>query len=1058
MQHFFDQLLIRAATIDELLSDDFEALPGQKQDTARATERLAAWCRAASSGDWSLFSRRLACDGFEVTDVLSKFSTVRRSSSAPIPLWLNDAIWILDALEGSFPESCKLSESQPIAFEDLFAPLVEEADKRFWASSPTEIASWMTATARTRLRSRLLEQLSDLAAPALYDGFLRYDSPLPAGDPSCQPKTAKYHCFITDMRAGGLRRLFDQKPVLLRLIATLTRHWLDTSTEFTTRLQNDGDIIRDRLLSASTVFQVTDICQGLSDPHNGGHSVSIVTFEDGTKILYKPKDLGPDAAFEQMIGRMNHAGAPIDLRAPLVIARDGYGWTEFIEHCGCHNENEFSRFFHRAGAWLAIFHSLSGADMHYENIIASGDHPIPIDLEMILQGSFDDAKRPDTEGVAFETALKKIENSVSTVGLVRAYATFAESLQYVRQKRANSFEASRVWAHVNTDDMRPEQSRVPLERAHLPHVGGRYCDIVPFIADFTLGFELFSQFLQRYSRDYEADFESFARVKIRRVMFPTRFYYGLLERLSDYRTMHDGIIWSVQADFLVRLVDWDLDEDPLWPLQFSQRRALWELNVPYFFTFSDGSVLFDEHGPLVSLNETPGLKRAFERLSALTPEEIVWQSDVIKQETSMLMEAVVKDDPSRASVPFSSEDTRRNFFLAESTRIADEISNLSIRADGSSAWIGIDRLRDSEAVQLVPLSNNLYAGTIGIALFFAAHAKVTGSEKSAEMAISAISNLRRKLRSKNAPRMARFIGTGGIAGLGSIVFGFASISQCLGDAALLEDAQTAANLFTEDLIIADCERTIIDGNAGGLLALLKLYRVTGDKDALHSAIRCGEHLLSQRRVGDEGRRTWPVDIGGNHALNGMSHGAAGFSYAFASLHDAAGRAEFAQAAHECIAFETVSFDAEKANWPDLTGAKPTWPAQWCHGAAGIGLARAATFQMKGFDTDAIAGDIRRAFCGVEKRWPNSLDTLCCGTLGVIEFCDEAGLVLDLPNHRSLASERLFAIATAAVRSGDYRWNSGARRFNLGLFRGLAGVGYTMLRRLDSSLPNVLTLQ
>ena len=43
----------------------------------------------------------------------------------------------------------------------------------------------------------------------------------------------------------------------------------------------------------------------------------------------------------------------------------------------------------------------------------------------------------------------------------------------------------------------------------------------------------------------------------------------------------------------------------------------------------------------------------------------------------------------------------------------------------------------------------------------------------------------------------------------------------------------------------------------------------------------------------------------------------------------------------------------------------------------------------------------------------------------------------------------------AAASGDYRWNVGKRQFNLGLFRGLAGVGYTLLRQADRSLPNVL---
>src|SRR6516165_9808770 len=55
----------------------------------------------------------------------------------------------------------------------------------------------------------------------------------------------------------------------------------------------------------------------------------------------------------------------------------------------------------------------------------------------------------------------------------------------------------------------------------------------------------------------------------------------------------------------------------------------------------------------------------------------------------------------------------------------------------------------------------------------------------------------------------------------------------------------------------------------------------------------------------------------------------------------------------------------------------------------------------------------------------------------------------------LAAQRLAAVLASAAANGDYRWNSGKRQFNLGLFRGLAGVGYTVLRRIDRSLPNVL---
>ena len=58
MDAFYERLLVRAATFDELLSDDFEPLPGEKTEAGLAGARLAAWCRSCASGDWSLFDRR----------------------------------------------------------------------------------------------------------------------------------------------------------------------------------------------------------------------------------------------------------------------------------------------------------------------------------------------------------------------------------------------------------------------------------------------------------------------------------------------------------------------------------------------------------------------------------------------------------------------------------------------------------------------------------------------------------------------------------------------------------------------------------------------------------------------------------------------------------------------------------------------------------------------------------------------------------------------------------------------------------------------------------------
>jgi lantibiotic modifying enzyme len=107
------------------------------------------------------------------------------------------------------------------------------------------------------------------------------------------------------------------------------------------------------------------------------------------------------------------------------------------------------------------------------------------------------------------------------------------------------------------------------------------------------------------------------------------------------------------------------------------------------------------------------------------------------------------------------------------------------------------------------------------------------------------------------------------------------------------------------------------------------------------------------------------------------------------------------------------------------------------------------------DSELLATDIGNALAGVERGWPGPIDTLCCGTLGSIEFFCEAGDALARDDLRELASRRLMTVLDSAAHAGDYRWNTGKRQFNLGFFRGLAGIGYTVLRQVDGSLPNVL---
>jgi type 2 lantibiotic biosynthesis protein LanM len=1065
MDAFYEGLIVGAATIDELLSDDFEALPGQKNDADLAARRLAAWCRSCASGDWSLFGRRLERDRLSIAQVLERFATVRRRASALPPPWIEDAIWIEAALQS--PNTKPIAgpgQSEPCAFEHLFTPVVERAEARLWSGIDARAFDNLNESARACRRLSLLKQLSGLCTAALYERFAkaRTTGELPAD--TAQPRqatgTSHYDQFVAEMKAGGFRRLFEEKPVLLRLMATLTRQWIETSREFVVRLDADLPAIRRNILQTGAASRVAMIEDNLSDPHNNGHSVLIVGFEDGARIVYKPKDLRLDVVWHALIERLNRADPPIALKAVRALARDGYGWTEFIDHTGCANQDGCERFFRRAGAWLALLHLFATTDMHQENMIAAGDHPVLIDLETILQPTAEEHKIQDPEGQAFDAAMEIVGNSVMMVGLLPAYGRSVDNNVFAMGGMTSDWNSRTVltWTNINSDAMRPAKSKEEGgPTPNLPHIDGRYAKFGDHIESFVAGFEDYAKFLLRRNGNINL-FDGFAGLPVRKVVRPTRFYHILLQRLKNHRTMDDGVMWSAQVDFTARLSEWDKDTDPIWPLQRAERSALAALNIPHFVSPSDGDAISDATGISIRTEATPGMDRARTRVRNFDEKEIAWQAEIIRENTLAARTAATAA-AGAAKEALSSDATAaptKDIFRAEADKIAAELARHAIRRGPGAAWIGLDWLGDSEFFQLVCLGPDFYNGASGIAVFLAAHAAVTGSKSSEDLALAAVAYLRKNLQSRNAPRMVRSLGIGGATGLGSIVYVLAVMAKSLRNGDLLTDAHEAAKLFSDELIAADKQLDVMGGSAGAILGLLRLYRDTQSGDVLQRAVKCGEHLLGQSRLGPEGRRSWVGQGSGQQGLNGMSHGAAGFAYALASLSAATGREDFARAAAECIAFENSSYDAERHNWPDLrVSGKPSWPCQWCHGAPGIGLARLATAKRAGIDAKLLTTDIANAAEGVERSRPGQVDTLCCGTLGKIEFFCEAGSALDRDNLRELGSRHLMAVLERAAATGDYRWNSGKQQFNLGLFRGLSGVGYTLLRRVDASLPNVL---
>src|SRR5207302_77510 len=184
---------------------------------------------------------------------------------------------------------------------------------------------------------------------------------------------------------------FREYPVLARQIVNCLDHWLSASLEFVERWCADWPAIRSSFSPGADPGPLVGIQADAGDSHRGGRSVLIARCRSGLQVVYKPKSLAVDQHFQELLGWLNERGASPAFRQLKILDRGSYGWEEFVAAASCSSAAELERFYLRQGGYLALLYALAAADFHYENLIAVGEHPVLIDLEVLLQPHMLDA-------------------------------------------------------------------------------------------------------------------------------------------------------------------------------------------------------------------------------------------------------------------------------------------------------------------------------------------------------------------------------------------------------------------------------------------------------------------------------------------------------------------------------------------------------------------------------------------------------------------------------------------------------------------------------------------
>ena len=313
------EIIERASTIDERLGDDF--VPAESGDAALAERRLETWSQALGKGDWDRLRRRLAWDGLDPESVRPALGPVCLREGVPLPEWsklLAEALRLAPTErqeDEAWPtEMGFLDAEDALPFEEVLAPFVLVARERL-AGRMAAFGNLLSAPARAALERSLLRSLSYVSDEILLTEFEtmrgREQSSWDRLFALAQEPLGRslYRQFVHRLGEGRMARLLKQYPVLARHMGTISQLWVEAGAEFLGRLEADMSELERLFGDDEELGNVVELKPSLSDPHRGGRSVIALTFASGRKLVYKPKDMGTEAAYHRLLAWLNERGA-----------------------------------------------------------------------------------------------------------------------------------------------------------------------------------------------------------------------------------------------------------------------------------------------------------------------------------------------------------------------------------------------------------------------------------------------------------------------------------------------------------------------------------------------------------------------------------------------------------------------------------------------------------------------------------------------------------------------------------------------------------------------------
>ena len=861
-------------------------------------------------------------------------------------------------------------------------------------------------------RGLLFSRLKDLVQPVLdtwLDEALTRINPAAALSPyfvSAEDREKAEQETVRRVMSTG-KDPFAVYPLLRQDADRIGKNFRSFLQSFLRRLSEHSDRISTELLNGRPAGRLISLSASGADSHLHGRSALRVECEGGV-FYYKPRDSRIDRLYAEIVA----AFCPECTRSPKVVCGDSYGFIECMKTAPIRNREEAAAYYRNFGALTALFRFLGTSDMHYENILACGVHPVAIDLETLL------TPVPDPYNGCEISSVEEM-NPVWRDILFSTQGTLVLPMMLQGKVQISP---------LLCDSLETAQCLPVLEEKRIPLYG--------YEEEFLSGFDrMYDRLLSR--RGELAEMVRKAESMSARFVMRASAYYSVM--LKEMHSPEGGVSAENRAKILEDLKSHFKDHPEYLPLTEWERACLEEGDIPYFsFQAGKRALYGDPQGDRLmdGYFKMTALDRCILALEHSGPREKQFELDYIlrrfRQGPDVLPEVGKKvtgeasqKKPGGNPVPYPAEEAK-----AQALKILEELWDLTLRlTDGNRILLSANK-------HLVPeYHTDFERGLPGMSLFFdrirSAYSDKTREDtarKAACLLDETGKDLHRTIRTYQTMAVAlRSILHPGICkGAGGLFF-----SPCLNDE-MLEEILSALNLpgraFEEE------KPGLADGISGLLLSCTVAYDRMRNPDVKKTLTALAERLtvMLQERLSNP------------KPSSGLNQGMAGVGLALVQARRLTGNNACLEMAEKAFRLESAQYRDALGGWPDYSRSpQPVFLGEHLEsGAPGIALAAVLCEQevpaAKAVADKALDCTLRLPF--------RETDDLATGNAGIALALTVAARRRRDPELLRAAGIRLTEMAVRAEQDGGYRSLPGRLRNapDPAFWYGLAGIGYAML--------------